>query len=231
MATALHAVHPRIRILNGAFDNFAPHTNHIPFSNGISLVDTESFMDGMIAAIPDVFSYLDIWASHPYPLGAFIAPPWEQTYQVDYLHGATNPAHATPPIGVFNRGINGYEWELWKLSTYGITQLPVMITETGWKHRLAHETDSPYPDEETAALYMNLAFYGNAGGYPDLPATGWTAWNNDARVIAVTPFALNGAPHEWRHTNWLDLDKKGYIQAISPIYHAFASPHSPNILD
>jgi len=37
----------------------------------------------------------------------------------------------------------------------------------------------------------------------------WIPWQADARVIAVTPFALDGAPKEWGHTNWLQFGSRG----------------------
>ena len=42
----------------------------------------------------------------------------------------------------------------------------------------------------------------------------------DARVIAVTPFALDGTPKEWGHTNWLQLDREGRVLGIYPMFEA-----------
>lgn len=67
------------------------------------------------------------------------------------------------------------------------------------------------PDAATVARYLDLAMAGNRGRYPSLPETGWTPWQDDPRVVAVTPFALNGAPHEWGHTNWLALNAEGEV--------------------
>jgi hypothetical protein len=132
------------------------------------------------------------------------------------INDAVNPRHQAPPAGIFNRGINGYEWELFKLSTYGLEPPPVMITETGWRHT---ETTDPQatdgggvlPDAATIAMYFELAMYGNESRYPDWPAEGWISWQEDPRVVAVTPFALNGLPREWGHTNWLALNADGKI--------------------
>ena len=98
-----------------------------------------------------------------------------------------------------NRGINGYEWELWKLSRYGITDLKVMITETGWKHSESVDPDSldggeDYPDAATVAIYFDLALRGNGGRYRNMRQDGWIPWLSDSRVVAVTPFALDGLP-------------------------------------
>ncbi len=215
VADALHAADPAVRVLNGALDPYAPHTGGVSFVDGMVYVDAEAFMDEMVAAYPDVFSRVDVWASHAYPIG-FAAAPWEQTYQVDLLNGAENPYHIEPPPGVANRGVNGYEWELFKLSTYGIGGLPVMITETGWRHS---ETTDPasldggegLPNAETAALYLDLALRGNDDHYSDLPGEGWTPWLEDDDVMAVIIFALNGNPAEWGHTNLLALDDDGAV--------------------
>ena len=118
--------------------------NGQPFVNGQTYLDAESFLDGMHRSDPGVFSAIDVWASHAYPSGPLSAAPGEQVFQIDLLNGATNPDHRDPPPGIFNRGVNGYEWELFKLATYGVRDLPVMITETGWRH--AETTDPAATD-------------------------------------------------------------------------------------
>jgi len=222
VADALHAADPAARVLNAGFDPYTPHTGSQPFIDGQYYMDSESFMDGMVAAYRDVFTVIDAWASHAYPPN-LAAPPWEQTYQIDRINDATNPRHAEPPAGINNRGVNGYEWELWKLSTYGIGALPVFITETGWRHAESANPDAidkgeNLPDAATTAIYFDLALNGNNGRYADMPEAGWTPWLNDARVVAVTPFALNGLPAEWGHTNWLVLDTSGAVLDTYPMF-------------
>lgn len=222
MAVALHAADPNTRILNAPLDPFTPHTGSSTL-NGMSYLDAESFMDGMIAAAPDIFTHLDAWASHPYPLGPFREGPWMQQHQVDFLNDARNPAQLTPPAGLYNRGINGYAWELFKLASYGVEPLPVFITETGWKHAETVNPDASdhleaLPDAETVALYFDLALNGNRGRAPSLPTTGWTPWLVDARVYAIAPFALNGDPAEWGHTNWLVLGERGRVFGTYPSF-------------
>ncbi len=216
VAEALHQTDPRVKVLNAGFDAYTPHTGDQPFIDGQFYMDSETFMDEMVAAEPDVFSHIDIWASHPYPLGPFIEGPWQQTYQVDWLNGVTNPAHQKPEAGINNRGINSYEWELWKLSTYGVEPMPVLITETGWRHAESVDPNSPdngrpLPDNELMAQYLDLALQGNNGRYPDLPETGWTPWLSDERVMGVVFFAFNGHPSIWGHTNWLILEPDGAV--------------------
>jgi hypothetical protein len=227
VAEALRAVDPAVRILNAGLDPFTPHTGGHPFVDGMVYLDEETFLDEMAAHHPQVFQEIDIWSSHAYPLGPLTEPPWVQAYAVDWLNGAANPRHVEPPPGVYNRGINGYEWELFKLSTYGIPPLPVMITETGWRHAettdpAATDNGRPLPGALLVAQYLELALWGNHGRYPDWPETGWTPWLDDPRVIAVTPFALNGLPAEWGHTNWLALDAQGNVLDTYPPFDLLA---------
>ena len=213
VADAVHEADSNAFILNAGMATFTPNTGSKPFVDGMYYVDAESFLNGMVAAEPDVFSKLDGWASHPYPLGPFAVGPWEQTFQIDLINDAANSSHRTPPDGVFNRGVNGYEWELWFLEQHGITNLPVYITETGWRHSI-----DGFPDAETAAVYIDLALHGNADGrYSEMPQTGWTPWLDDSRVIAVTPFALNGNPAEWFHTSWLEMSEDGQVLGLTEL--------------
>jgi hypothetical protein len=208
VSAAVKTADPQARILNAPLDLFAPHTGSQPFSNGLWYLDAATFLQEMHAAQPTVFDYIDAWASHPYPLGPFAQPPWQQTFQIDSLNDAP-PSPFSPPSSPLNRGINGYEWELWQLAQWGITDLPVFITETGWRH-----SEAGYPSVDEVNVYFDLALRGNNGRYPDLPATGWTPWLDDERIIAITPFALDGHPHEWGHSNWLQMDIDGTILSI-----------------
>jgi hypothetical protein len=139
VSAALHAADSQVAVLNAALDPYSPNTNGLPFANGMTYVDAESFLDEMVAAQPGVLDAVDVWASHPYPLGPLTEGPWVQAFQIDLVDGAQNPHHLEPPPGVFNRGVNGYAWELYKLASYGRVDIPVMITETGWRH--AESTD------------------------------------------------------------------------------------------
>ena len=188
VAARLHTLDERFHVLNGGFDLYTPHTGSQPWTNGMWYMDAESFMDEMTQAEPTVWHQLDGWASHPYPMGPFQVEPSQQTFQIDWLNDAHNPWHQPPPQGIVNRGINGYEWELWKLGTYGIRPLPVFITETGWRH-----TVPPYPSAVEAGQYLRWAW----GGPDTGEASGWRPWGQDPRVVAVTPFALNGVDSEW----------------------------------
>ena len=205
-AVALKEADPQAFILNAGLDPYTPHTGSQPFANGLWYIDSSSFLLEMMAAEPDLLHVLDGWASHPYPLGPFAAPPWEQTFQVDLLNDAPAANYSAPPENIFNRGVNGYEWELWLLDQLGAPELPVFITETGWRHGA-----DAYPNAALATDYLDLALRGNNGRFPQFPEAGWTSWLADERVVTVTPFALDGNPAEWGHTNWLNIEADGRI--------------------
>ena len=156
---------------------------------------------------------IDAWGSHPYPLGPFTQPPQAQLFQIDLLNGAQNPNHQPPPPELYNRGVRGYQWELWKLSVNGVNveDLPVIITETGWRHaesQLPDALDNSPGDLPTAnemQQYVNDMLY-----EPELGLM------HDEGVRGVVFFALNGDPAEWGHTNWLLINSDGEI--VGPPY-------------
>ena len=95
------------------------------------------------------------------------------------------------------------------MAQWGITDLPVFITETGWRH-----SEANYPSVDLVNEYLDLALRGNNGRYPHYPQTGWTPWLDDPRLIAITPFALNGHPDKWGHSNWLNMAADGIVQDV-----------------
>jgi len=215
-----------VRILNAALDLFAPHTGSQPFPGSAHyFMDANSFMEAMQSAQPGIFAQFDFWNSHAYPL-AFSAHPSVQRHHFDFMNDAQDTTSTAPP-GIFNQGINGYLWELWKLSQYGIDGLPVMITETGWRHRetthdASRDGGENYPDAATAARYFDLALRGTASEYAR-GQINWIPLLADERVLAVAPFAFNGVPHEWGHTNWLQLDSAGRILGTYAMFELVAA--------
>jgi len=220
---------PGVVILNGAIDLYAPDTGTQPFPNSDTyFINAATFMDAMVTAVPNVFEYVDVWNSHSYPMHTFTAAPWEREYHFDVMHDA--PAVTdNPPDGVMNRGINGYEWELWKLESYGVdtTDLPIMITETGWRHNAGDAASADYmagyPSPKRAAQYLDMAMRGNVDGHhPDAPQDGWTPWLADERMVGVAYFALDGVPWEWSHTNLLMVAENGETLGTHPHYEVLA---------
>jgi hypothetical protein len=207
-------------VLNGALDQYCPNTNGAKI-DGVRYMDAESFLDGMVAAEPSFHEWIDGWASHAYPQGPFSAPPGEQSFKVDYLNGAENPRRLEPPAGTYNRGINGYLFDLAKLRSYGARDLPVWVTETGWRHL---ESNGTSPDahgavleQDEAAARMRDALVGPADGSA---AVGYTPWLDDPRVRAVVFFGFDGDPRSWGHSSLLKMDVKGHVLGAYEGYYA-----------
>jgi len=135
-------------VLNGGFDASAP-------SNPPEIEDELFFMKQMEETVPGIFEKLDGWVSHSYPNPEFIGLP-----------------------GSIGRGtVRTWYWELQQLRNLGVSKnLPVFITETGWKHAEGLNYDSRLPSSDTVADYYKQAFL--------------NAWNS-GRIVAVTPFLLS----------------------------------------
>jgi hypothetical protein len=198
----------RVLVLNGALDAYAPSQSF----GATYAIDSERFMDGMVTAVPDVFDRLDGWASHAYPLGPFGEGPDRQVFKIDDVRPEATP-RPRPPPDIPNRGVNGYAWERWKLQQLGLTHdLPVYVTETGWRHvrsqsPRARDADFATVEDARFGELVSLAFDGPVHGQ----AVGWTPWNQDAAVRAVALFAFGGQPELWGHTNMALVDPLGHI--------------------
>lgn len=220
VGSALHRV--GATVLGPALDTFAPNSRG-QLLNGFRYLDAETFIDGMAAAEPTAFNVIDVWASHAYPLDPFREDPSKQIFRIDDLDPGS--FHRHPPPGLFNRGVNSYDWELWVAAPYlgaRAATLPVLITETGWRHTSdeASPGDAAHADlsDEVLADYVDLAFNGNRGRYPNLPSTGWTPWNDDPRVLGAVLFALDGDPRFWSHSNYVTIDVWGNLEGVSPAF-------------
>lgn len=146
-------------MMNGAFNSTAPTAG--------GYMDQVQFMVAMDAAEPNIFNRLDGWASHSYPQPAFRGKPWD----------------------VGRQSIRAYDWELRLLEQrFGVRELPVFITETGWPHKEGVEDNDAYYDQFTVADFMVQAFR--------------DVWLPDERVAAVMPFTIYyDPPHD--HFSWL----------------------------
>lgn len=210
----------RVLVLNGAIDAYTPSQQ----GERTYSIDSERFLEGMIAEVPDIFERLDGWASHAYPLGPFGEHPSQQLFKIDDVRPDA-PERPSPPPNTPNRGVNGYAWELWKLASLGVTrELPVYVTETGWRHRSSQATpslDAEYAtvDDARFARYVALAY----DGPPEEPARGWVPWNQDPRVRTAALFALGGAPSHWGHTNLALIGRGGVILAPYPFIEGLAT--------
>lgn len=126
-------------ILNSPLD-LAADTSDFSF-------DAELFLKRMNDAVGGIFNKIDGWASHSYP----------------------NPDFSADPVDVGRLGISGYLWELSQIQKLGAGDIPVFITETGWKR-------SSGLSENLIANYYKTAFE--------------KVWN-DKNIVAVCPFILN----------------------------------------
>jgi hypothetical protein len=227
VSAALHRTAPgRVLVLNAGLDLYAPDS-HGREVNGFRAIDAGSFLDGMQASEPKVWDAIDVWASHDYPLGPFAAPPSARAYQVDDLLLGGPRTQTAPWPGLFNRGVNAYQWELYKLRSFGVRRdLQVIITETGWRHS---DTQQPSSDAagagipaEQAARFLQLAFDGDSRLEPQEYT--WSPWSSDPSVKAAVIFALDGEPSRWGHTNLVDLAPDGRVIGLKPQFASLPRP-------
>ncbi|MBI4225997.1 hypothetical protein HY612_02685, partial [Candidatus Roizmanbacteria bacterium] len=132
-------------VMLAGFDASAP--NSLPYYQDEAAFVDQFFSNIAIEQFNNLFSGL---ASHSYP----------------------NPGFSGSPHDIGRGSIRTYDWELSLLKQLGAKDLPVFITETGWKRG----------NEQTISEYFKLAFT--------------KVWLPDEKVVAVTPFVLDyqGAP-------------------------------------
>ncbi len=154
--TELKKASPDFFVINAGLDASTPHEPPTYF-------DELEYLQQMNSEVPGIFEKLDGWSSHSYP----------------------NPGFVGSPYGTGRMSIRGYLWEKQVLKDLGVKKdLPVFITETGWKHSDGLETNRAYPSPETVSGYYQTAFE--------------VAWN-DPQVVAVTPFLLNYSQAPFDH--------------------------------
>lgn len=145
---ALKKENPDFFVINGGLDASAP--NKTP-----AYLDSFNFMDQMDQAVPGIFKKLDGWSSHSYP----------------------NPNFSGLPTASGKMTVRGYQEEIKKLRSLGVEKnLPIFISETGWKHAGGKKPNSSYQGLEKVAENYKNAFE--------------NAWNNE-HIVAVTPFILD----------------------------------------
>lgn len=86
-------------------------------------------------------------------------------------HSYPNPAFAGSPYDTGRGTVRTYQWEIDLFKNFGVKDLPVFITETGWKRQ------GRYLTENTVGQNLKTAFE--------------NVWLPDKRVAAVTPFVLD----------------------------------------
>lgn len=154
--TALKVKSDDFFVLNAGFDASAPEKRP-------AYQDQYSYMLEMNEAVPGIFNKLDGWSSHSYP----------------------NPGFVGSPNDTGRKSVRGYLWELGVLKELGVDKnLPVFITETGWKHAEGREIDNSLPSVDRVSEYYKTAFE--------------NAWA-DKRIVAVTPFLLSYQDEPFDH--------------------------------
>lgn len=149
---ALKNVNSDFFVINAGFDAAAP-TNHI-------LMDEFQYLYRMNTAMPGIFNKLDGWASHSYP----------------------NPNFSGSPLDNHRASIVGYKRELEFLkNNFGVGELPVFITETGWQHETL-------PEKLVEDRYV----------------TAFTQIWTDKNLIAVTPFLLTAGDGPFKKFSFTD---------------------------
>lgn len=128
--------------------------------------DEEVFLKRVIEQKKELFDYVDGWASHSYP----------------------NPGFSGSPYSTGRGTIKTYDWELSLLRSLGVSKdLPVFITETGWK-------------------------LGNDGAIAQNFLTAYGIWSQDLRIVAVTPFILNYQSPPFLEFSWKRPGDDGFWQ-------------------
>lgn len=137
-----------------------------------------NYMIRMNEAVPGIFRKLDGWASHSYPQPNFSGSP--------YATGRSS--------------IKAYEAELDFLAQeFGVENLPVFITETGWAHDVGKSFNNSYLSLDQVAENFKTAYE--------------EVWLPDDRVVAVMPFSIRyDTPFD--HFSWVDDDYRPYTQFL-----------------
>ncbi len=126
----------------------------------------------------EAFSYWKVALAHK--------PELLEHFDAWNSHSYPNPAFAAAPTRIGQNSLRGYENELAFLKTYTQKEFPVYITETGWNQNAL--TDLKVKSYYTHA-FENI-------------------WSKDERIVAVTPFLLQGAPGTFAPFSFLDKDGK-----------------------
>ena len=199
----------------------------------MTYLDAESFLDGMYAARADVFAAVDVWASHPYPMGPLAEGPWQQAFQIDLLNGARNPHHLEPP----GRHVQSRRERL-RMGTVQAQELrgePAPSDDHGdglaasRKHRSRRQpimaargrTLRRWP---SSSIWRSTVIEGaTPSGRRPAGRRGWTmrAW------LRSRPLRSTALPQEWGHTNWLALDAQGQVLATYAPFDLLATGAAP----
>ncbi|MDO8610241.1 MAG: hypothetical protein Q7R95_06840 [bacterium] len=136
-------------------------------------------------------------------------PDFEKLFDGLSSHSYPNPAFSGSPWDYGRRSIHGYQWELDLLKQLGVNKkLSVFITETGWSaDRLSRQTISSY---------FQQAFQ---------------EWNNDDRIIAVTPFVYDYQGEPFLNFSWKMFQTDDFYQQYYTVKDMQKQKGNPEIID
>jgi len=148
----------------------------------------DMYLIAMNKAVPGIFTKIDGWATHSYPHPNFSG----DINNLPANYGARDT-------------INNYTWELSLLrNNFGVGNLPVFITETGWLHREGQDGCVQYSQ---AGL---LSAATTSARFKDAYVNYWLA---DPRVVAITPFIFRSSDPCAAGFAWQKKDGSWYPQA------------------
>lgn len=111
-------------------------------------------------------------------------------------HSYPNHGFIGTPSDSGQHSVRGYVWELAYLKSLGINKTyPVFITETGWPHQEGESGQNNYYTTPTTAKFLSQTI---------------DMWQNDPRVMAITPFIFNYPYEPFDHFSWVDKQEQLY---------------------
>ncbi len=143
-----------------------------PFPSGFGSqkVDLHAAGSPVSSTPANIFNYVDGWASHSYP----------------------NPGFSGSPMASGRGTVKTYLWEMGILRDMGVEkELPVFITETGWKRTIQNS-------EFIIQNYFKTAYE--------------NVWLPDERVAAVTPFVFDYQGEPFLEFSWKKYNSQEYYQ-------------------
>ncbi len=160
-------------ILSAGLDNAA--------ANGSTAINQYDFIRQMHEHNDTIFVNVDGITSHSYP----------------------NPDFSQPPNSQRTTGIKSFNFERDLIQRLWGTNVPVFITETGWRNDKR--------DEDTIASFYREAFS--------------TVWN-DKNIVAVTPFLLHAGIEPFKSFSFINEDGRytKYYQAFKDIEKQIGTP-------
>jgi len=148
----------------------------------------DAYLAQMNQAVPGIFKKIDGWATHSYPHPNFSG-------DINNL-----PANYGDRDTIVN-----YRWELNVLkNNFGVTSLPVFITETGWLHKEGQDGCVQYSQSGLLSAATTASRFRDA--YVNY-------WLPDSRIVAVTPFIFKSEDPCASGFAWQKNDGSWYPQA------------------